>query len=218
MKYKVLKEAALRELMNEDTQLNEWSSDVEMPYLHAEWDKYNARRSEVPADSDETEKDPFFNWSPDGIKNHNIDNVYATDNQQKQFDDNEFGVNEKFDKIKAEIKRVFFKGAHIMLSDKRLKELFSGPTDYYGTEFSRRFKEKMGDDLHSVYDYMSQVFGEYTDEINMEWWILETYAQYHDGDEQAFEKAWKELSSYIERAREDNLRASKNKLRKSFGW
>ena len=211
MKYKVLKEAALRELMNEDKMLKEWSSDVEMPDLHAEWDEHNARRSEVPADTDKAEKDPFFNWAPPGIKARNIDNVYATDKQQKQFDALEPDANAKFDEIKQKIRSVYEKAVSIVFNDENFKRL----NEYDAYNY---LGDKMKDDAKKVYPYMGEIFGEYTDEINIMWWVYETYRNYCEGDEYAFDKCWKELSSCIDKERDRYLRTSRNKVRKSFGW
>lgn len=213
MKYRLLKEAALRELMNEDKILKEWSSDVEMPDLHAEYDEYNARRSKIPADTDEAEKDPFFNWAPPGIKARNIDNVYATGKQQKQFYALVQNANAKFDEIKQKFRSAYKKAISIVFNDEKFKRSWSSWYDLYMDLF-----EEMRDDMMKLYLHKGDLIDKYEDEFDICQWVAHAYVDYREGDEYAFDRYWKEFSSRIDKARDRYLRTSRNKLRKSFGW
>lgn len=215
-------ESALREL-------NEWSSDIEMPELHARIDKENAERRERYGQYEEDD-DSFFDWRPDGYRSpiNSDTTIYATDKQQRKLDDVGPNVDKKFETLKRTIKRFFDEGANVLLNDEKFIDSHIN-FDKYEQEYRETHDENspywynpLDKISRKAFPYMEKVYSKYTDEAWLSWWLLEYCVDYIGKNPEEVRRhldmAWREISRHIDACREYAKKEEMAKARKSIGW
>lgn len=197
-------------------ELNEWSSDIEMPEMHAEIDRENEERRKRAE-----------YWKEDGAKEgwehyksplaDAYESATLTDRQQNILNDKLDEVNRRYNKIESDVKHLFALGMHTVLRDKKYKELENLPEQKINGVWTAPALEYLVQKFDKEDQSCMKVFGE-MDEGEILWWVLETYGNYENGDEGAFAKTWKQMRAWITRARKRELQKVKDEILRSFGW